>query len=252
MADELKAAIEAAKEGGKYALKYFEKEFEVEFKDDNTPITKADKESEEVIKKCILKYFPDAKFVGEESGGSVDEEEFWTIDPIDGTRSFSRGIPSWGVAISLYKNPNFELGVVYFPSFDDILYAQKGKGAFLNDKKVHVSKVNLLNKALLAYGNPRYIENKKSLLNLIESAASGRSWEVTYSNYLLAQGKVDATLDGYAHLWDYAPFKIITEEAGGRVTKLDGSPITKHGLGYIATNGLLHDEVVKLFNSIND
>ena len=250
MSNELKVAIEAARVGAKSAIKYFNKNLKVSIKEvDKTPVTIADQESEKAIKSFLLSKFPRAKFVAEEIGGSTKEDEFWIIDPVDGTRSFSRGIPGWAVSIGYYKNSVFELGVCYYPIFDQILYAQRGEGAYLNGEKVHVSQIDSLNKALLGFGNPRYIENKSSLLNLIDLAGSARSWEVTYSNFLLAQGKVDIVLDGYAYLWDVAPFKVIIEEAGGKITRIDGSPITIHGKGYVSTNGLLHDEVIKLINN---
>ena len=121
MSEELKVAIEAAKKGGKHALQYYEKDLAIEFKNDNTPVTIADKESEEVIKNHILKSFPDAKFVGEESGGSVDKEEFWTIDPIDGTRSFIRGIPQWCNLISFCKKDGPVLGVCYYAVNNELM-----------------------------------------------------------------------------------------------------------------------------------
>lgn len=248
MSDELKVAIEAAKEGGKHALKYYEKELTVEFKDDNTPVTIADKESEEVIKKHILKSFPKAKFMGEETGGSVDEDEFWTIDPIDGTRSFNRGIPQWCNLISLCKKDGPVLGVCYYPVSNQLLYAEKDSGAFLDGKQVYVSKIDKINKSLLGFGNPRYIQNKRKLLNLIEVCGSARSWEATYSIYLLAQGKVDVYYEGYGHVWDVSPFKVIVEEAGGKITRPNGSAWSYKGRGSVATNGLLHDDVIKLIN----
>ncbi len=249
MSEELKVAIEAAKEGGKHALKHYDKDLTVELKDDNTPVTVADKESEEVIKNHILKSFPNAKFVGEESGGSVDEDEFWTIDPIDGTRSFNRGIPQWCTLISLCKKEGPVIGVCYYPINNQLMYAERGHGAYLNGEKIHVSKINSFSNALLGYGNPRYVKNKKSLLRIIELAGSSRSWEATYSIFLLTQGKVDAFYDGYGFVWDVAPFKVIVEEAGGKITRPDGSTWSYKGRGCVATNGLLHDEVIKLINN---
>lgn len=248
MSEELKVAIEAAKEGGKHALKYFEKELEVEFKDDNTPVTKADKESEEVIKKHILKHYPHAKFVGEETGGSVEEDEFWVIDPVDGTRSFSRGIPQWCTLLSLCKKDGPFIGVSYWPVTNEVLYAEKNKGAFLNGKPIHVSKIDHIGRALLGFGNPRYIDDKEKLLKLIEICAAGRNWEVTYSMTLLAQGKIDLIYDGRGFIWDNAAYKIIIEEAGGKFTKLDGSPWDYYGHGGLVTNGLLHDVVLSILN----
>lgn len=249
MSDELKVAIEAAKVGAEIALRYFDQDISVEFKEDKTPVTIADLESEKAIIKAITKKFPNSNFVAEETGGDRDLDEFWTIDPIDGTRSFTRGIPGWCVLISLFRDNDFILGVSYFPFHDEMLYAEKGKGAFYNGKKVRVSKIDSFNKAYFGFGNIKYIENRDSLINLVDASASSRSWEVTYANFLLAQGKVDTVLDAYGLIWDTAPFKVIIEEAGGKITRPDGSEIKPNNKrGYLSTNGLLHDEVLKILN----
>lgn len=101
---ELQTAIEAAKVGATTALKYFNKGIAVDYKEDKSPVTIADKKTEEAIKNFITSKFPGAKFVGEEFGGKINDDEFWIIDPIDGTRSFSRGVPEWCVMISVSKN----------------------------------------------------------------------------------------------------------------------------------------------------
>lgn len=249
MSNELKIAIEAAEKGAQEALKYFDKPLDIVFKDDMTPVTIADKKSEEIIRDYLSHHFPGSQFVGEEGGGSKNVDDFWTIDPVDGTRSFSRGVPGWCVLLSHYKNGQFRIGVCYFPVFKQLLYAERGGGAFMNKKQVYVSKVSTLSKAYTAFGNPRYIENKKVINQLVEKSASVRSWEATYSQFLIAQGKCDALIEGYGQTWDVAPFVSIIEEAGGKITKLDGTPVDLKSRGCISTNGVLHDEVVKLYKS---
>lgn len=247
---ELQAAIDAAKFGASYALKYFDNDSDIklELKGDNTPVTLADKESEELIRKHISNSFPGAMFVGEEGGGNSEEKEFWIIDPIDGTRSFSRGIPGWCTQIALYRNLDFQLGVCHFPIFNRTLYAERGKGAYLNDKRINVSKIDDFSETYFAHGNPRYMKDREPLSRLTDAAGSVRSWETTYSVSLLAEGKVDTVLEGYALLWDYAPWAVIIPEAGGRITRMDGTELTLNGRGYVATNGLLHDQVLEIIN----
>ncbi|MBI2622149.1 inositol monophosphatase [Candidatus Microgenomates bacterium] len=249
MTDELKVAIEAARIGAKVALKYYDKNIEVIFKEnDKTPVTIADYESEKAIKSFILKRFPSANIVAEESGGSTSKDEFWTVDPIDGTRSFARGIPGWCVLISFFRKEVCELGVCHFPIFEQTLYAKRGGGAYLNNKRVHVSKIDTLNKAYFGFGNPKHTKKLNAVMRLVGASASTRSWEVTYAAFLLSQGKVDIVYDEYAQIWDRGPFCVIVEEAGGKITNLQGKPLTIEGRGYIATNGLLHDEVIRVLN----
>lgn len=248
MSNELKVAIEAAKAGAKIALKYYGKQIKVTSKLDKTVVTQADKETEIAIKAHINSKFPKAKFVAEESGGDRNAKEFWIIDPIDGTRGFIRGIPGWRILIAYYKAGEILLGVSYAPFHDELLYAEKGKGAFTNNnKRAYVSTVKNLKDAFVAFGSPRHFKNKQHIISLIENAGSLRCFEPTsYSDYLLAAGVLDAYVDCYAEIWDAAPYRIIVEEAGGKFTNLEGKPWTFNDRGYISTNGLLHDQVIRI------
>ncbi len=165
MSDNLKTAIEAARIGAKKALEYFDNDSDLstQHKSDGTPVTVADPATEEEIKNHILSVFPDAKIVGEESGGSTNEESFWIIDPIDGTRIYARGIKSWAVLIAYVEKGEFILGVAYFPSLDELYYAEKGKGAYLNEKRITVSATQELKEAIINSGNPRYFKNKQTV-----------------------------------------------------------------------------------------
>ena len=250
---ELQTAIVAAKLAATHALTYFdksEKDLGIELKDNNTPVTIADRECEEIIKKHVLSVFPDAKLVREETGGDIMVDEYWTIDPIDGTRSFSRGVNGWAILIAYFADGQYQLGVCYFPVHDELLYAERGKGAYYNEKRVHVSTVDSVSKTYFGHGNPKHTtpEQRAALNRLIDAAGSVRSWEVTYANFLLAQGKVDIVFDEYAFPWDVAPYAVIIPEAGGKLTRLDGSPITREGKGYLSTNGLIHDEIIAILN----
>ena len=249
MSNELKVAIEAAKKGAKYALTFYGKELTVDKKDDNTVFTKVDKETEEVIKKTILNKFPDAKFVGEETGGIPNKGAFWTIDPIDATRHFIRNIPLWSVLVSLIADGRPIIGVSDAPCLNEVVYAEKGKGAFLNDKKITVSNIAKIKDSLLIVGALRFFKDKMpATLRLIEACASIRSYVSPYDFHLLASGRSEITLDVYGKIWDIAPFKVIVEEAGGRVTNWEGKPWAIDDRGCIATNGILHEEVIKILN----
>lgn len=249
MSDELKVAIEAARAGAEVALKYYNTTLEVDYKTDRSPVTIADKETEETIKRTILNAFPDAKFVGEETGGRPTGETFWIIDPIDGTKMFIRGLPYWSVLIALCKNKEITLGVSYMPDFDELIHAEKGAGAYLNDKKIIVSKVDDITKAYFSYSEITWYKDKGLLINSLDNFACVRSIGDAHSYHLVAKGKFDIFTEPSPSLWDIAPFKVIVEEAGGKVTDLKGNPwnVDNKG-GIIASNGLLHDQVIRILN----
>ncbi len=248
MSKELKIAIEAAKKGARHALKYFNSDIKGDLKEDGTIVTFADKETEEVIKSYISSRVKNAKFIGEESGGSYKEDELWVIDPIDGTRSYSRGIPTWCIIVSFCRDNDVRLSTIYYPISDTIYYAEKGEGAFEDKKQLFVSKVDKLKNAYLGFGSIRHFKNKQIAIELMNKSGSSRGWEATYSGCLVASGRMDAHIDSFGKIWDLAPFKVMVEEAGGKITRLDGSPWTFEGDGAIITNGLLHDEVLEIVN----
>jgi len=248
MSKELATAIEAAKVGAKKALFYFDNEQELgtKLKSDDTPVTIADPVTEKEIKKYILSQFPDAKILGEESGGSIKDESFWIIDPIDGTRVYARGINAWAVLIAYYSKGEFIVGVCYFPSLDELYFAEKGKGAYLQEKKLKVSEIKQINKALLNSGNPKYYKNPQVVLRLIEKCSTLKGFEVTYAHCLVGAGKMEGSIDPYAQLWDFAAFAVIIPEAEGKITNLEGNPLQLTDRGCIITNGVLHKEITDI------
>lgn len=214
-------------------------------------MTTADKEVEKGIKKYILSKFSDAKFVGEELGGKINDDELWIIDPIDGTRSFSRGIPEWCVMVSAAKKRQIFISAIYYPFKNALYYAEKGKGAFLNGKRIKVSKINDISKSYMGFGSIKYFENndRNKLFKVIEQSGGARSLESTYQSCLISEGKMDVNIDAYGKLWDLAPVKLLIEEAGGRITRLNGDEWTLEGSGAVITNGILHNKILSIFNS---
>lgn len=251
MTNELKVAIQAAKAASKISLKYFGHNPYVKFKADQSPVTKADKESEAIIRKIILKNFPNTNIVGEEAGGDLNKDEFWTIDPIDGTKYFIRDLPLWSILIALYKGGDVVLGISYMPVFNELIWAEKGKGAFLNGKKISVSKVSNLKEVFFNFGTLRKFNNHKNIFRLADQCLSSRGIGNPYGYQQVACGKMDISLDVKAGIWDLAPYKCIIEEAGGKITDFEGNPWKSTDKQCLATNGILHDEVIRILNEKN-
>lgn len=250
LSNELQTAIDAAKVGAEKALTYFNNEVDLKetLKEDDSSLTIADPATEKEIKKFLHSKMPGANILGEETGGATNAENFWIVDPIDGTRAYARGINSWAVLISYFDKGEFMIGVAYFPLFDEIYYAEKGKGAYLNGERLHVSGKSHLAKSLINSGNPKNYQNPHTLSNLVKNALILRGYETTYAHALVGAGKMDASVDPYSKLWDFAPFAVIIPEAGGRITNLAGELVSTDDLGVITSNGLIHDELVRIVN----
>jgi len=249
MSKELETAISAAKTGAARALTYFNKNLKVKYKKDQTPVTIADKSTEEAMVNYIKSRFPKAKFLCEESGGSITNDDLWIIDPIDGTRSFIRGVPAWCVIVSLSRKKEITQCAIYYPFTKNVYYAEKGEGAYVNGKLIRVSEVADISRAYLGYGSIKHFINKRRLINITSAVGSARSWEVTYSSCLVAEGKMDISVDEYGRAWDIAPFKLLIEEAGGKITRFNGGKWTLEGRGAVITNGILHEKVLRILNN---
>lgn len=248
MSKELRVALEAAKQGAKVATKYFQTPLTVKFKENNTPVTIADAETEHIIRQTILSSSPHAHFVGEEHGGTTDKDAFWIIDPIDGTKEYIRGIQNWSILIAYYANNDIQVGVSFMPAQNELLYAQRGSGAILNDKSVHVSTTKELARAYLTLPSFRKGIVDKRIKSLAEQTHWARSIGNAMAFHFLASGRTDITIDTKLSLWDIAPFKVIVEEAGGRVSDLEGDAWNLATTDFVASNGLLHDDVIKILN----
>lgn len=246
----LPVAIDAVKAAQDIILKYYQSNFDVEKKDDKSPVTIADQQAEDIIKQTILEAFPDHTFFGEE-GEKVDLQNHkgftWIIDPIDGTRSFIRGFPLFGTLLALLHDGELIVGVSNAPAWGELIYAAKGEGAYLNDTRLSVSKVDDMKDAYLSNGRLRYFENIDKIPQLLafsRRAQWARGMGDFWIYHLVAEGRVDIMMEGSVKFWDIAAAKVIVEEAGGSMTQLDGQPITYRSTTALATNGLLHAEAV--------
>ena len=250
MKTKLDIAIEAAKKGGAHALTYFQTNLTIEMKANNSPVTIADRETEAVIKTAILAEDPTANFVGEETGGSFDQDAYWLIDPIDGTACFVHGIPLWGVLISYIEHGEATVGVSYVPSQNELMYAEKGKGAFLNDKPIHVSQTSRIQDAFFTHGTLyKIIDRLPGFLEFTKQTFKVRGMGDCFGYHLLATGRTEGIFDGGLSPWDLAGLKLIVEESGGKITNFKGEPWTFSDNNAIVTNGLVHEEVLHLVHN---
>lgn len=246
----LKVAIEAAKKSEKMIMRHWRGRITYSLKEDMSPVTVADKEAEEAIIKIIKKNFPDHGILGEETGKKAGGEYTWYIDPIDGTKNYMRNIPIFGTQIALIKNGEVIAGVSNAPALKEMMYAEKGHGTFLNGKKVRVSKTDKIEKSYLIYGELVHFEKNKLLGNLIslsKNAMCCRGIGDFWSYHLVAQGKADAMFEAHTKIWDIAALKLIVEEAGGRMTDINGKQIDENVRSAIATNSRIHDKVISYF-----
>ena len=247
---ELKVAIKAAKESGKILMRHFNSNVKVDVKPDGTLVTIADRESEKKIVSIIKKSFPDHNFLCEEfKYKQTDSEYKWIIDPLDGTSSFVRGIPFFGNFIGLEKKGEIIAGCINMPAMKLFGYAARAKGAFVNGMRIKVSNVGSMENSFVAFGKIKYKYPYRPLLEILERCGSQKGYGDILGHVLLAKGSVDVVIDSTSKPWDIAAVKIIVEEAGGKLTDFDGNDTIYSG-NSIATNGLLHDEVLKIFKQV--
>lgn len=247
---ELDVAIKTAREAGKIMMRYFEKSYSTYTKDDSTPATDADRECERTSVSIIKKHFPDHNFLGEEFKYEKTNSPFcWIIDPIDGTKVFIRKMPYFGCSIGLEKNGKIILGVIYVPMMKMLAFASKGKGAYLNGRRIKVSSTRKIENSYLIMGDIGKLYDKgygKQLLSLMRKCYGYGGYADLVGLIFVARGNADINLIESHGPWDVAAAKIIIEEAGGKMTDFKGKDTIYSGES-IATNGLLHKDVLKIF-----
>lgn len=249
MNDILNTAIDAAKAAGEIALHYFRTNLTIETKADRTPVTRADRECESRIVEILSERFPDIGFLGEEHGERLGKRNArWIIDPIDGTKNFIRGIPFFATLIALEEDGEITAGVMSAPAINDLLYAQKGQGAFANGKPVQVSAVSELRDAMLIHGGLKDLKARpcwRSFLQLVDGTARQRGFGDALGHSVVICGQAEVVLEPEIKPWDVAATKIIVTEAGGRFSDFAGSPSIYTGSAVIS-NGRVHEAVVKI------
>jgi myo-inositol-1(or 4)-monophosphatase len=253
----LKATLlRAVESAGKVLKENIDQSFTISNKEGiNNLVTEVDHKSEEVIFGIIKEAFPDHHILSEESGEIVQDSSYkWIIDPIDGTVNYANGIPICCVSIGIEKEGKMVLGAVYNPFINELFFAERGEGATLNEKKIQVSNQSDLIKSCMVTGFPyTYLDMPNGPLQVFEkfirkgipvrrlgSAAIDLCW--------VAAGRFDGFYEHKLSAWDSAAGFIIVEEAGGKVTDLKGDYYNPYQPGIIATNGKIHDELIRVVN----
>ncbi len=212
-------AVQTAYEAGRLTLGYFNRGILPDYKEDDTPVTVADREGEKLIRQCIERRFPDHDIVGEEFGQSDKKSAFrWFVDPIDGTKSFTCGVPLYTVLIGLEIEGRIQVGAAYVPALNEMVYAAAGLGCFCNGRPVRVRETPELQRAIMSFTDPVTFEryNRLQAWQRLQKA----TWHRTglsdgYGHILTATGRIDLMLDPIMSAWDCGPFPIILSEAGG-------------------------------------
>lgn len=248
--------LNATKAGAEILKEYFDKQFKISNKEGiNNLVTEVDHKSEIAIINCIKNNYPTHYILSEEAGEIVQDSEYkWIIDPIDGTVNYANGIPICCVSIGIEKNGKMIMGAVYNPFMNEFYFAEKNNGAFLNNSKIKVSDESDLTSSCLVTGFPyTYLDCANGPLQVFEkfirkgipvrrlgSAAIDLCW--------VAAGRFDGFYEHKLNAWDSAAGFIIVEEAGGKVTDLNGKYFNPYQPGIIATNNLIHDKMVDIIN----
>jgi histidinol-phosphatase len=251
LTDLLEFALDAAWQAGRITLGYFQSGVAVERKGDDSPVTIADKQSEQKLRSLIQQHWGEHGIIGEEYGAQSGTSSLtWVIDPIDGTKSFIHGVPFYAVLLALIDGDQSLVGVAHFPALNETVYAARGLGCYWNGRRTRVSNVSeLKDAALMASEIGGYEQRGKgeAWSRLVESTYIQRTWGDAYGYAMVATGRAEVMVDPVMHLWDCAPFGVIIDEAGGTFTDWQGTPAI-HGGESICTNGTLFNSVMKLVN----
>lgn len=249
-------AISACKRAAKIQLDLSKKEIKFSLKSKHDVLAEADILSEKIIIETIKQEFPDHKILSEEAGEEKqDSDYFWVIDPVDGTINFTKGIDEFCISIGLEHRGERILGVVYQPTKDKMFVAEKGKGAFLNGRKLEMKKDPKLINMVAATDNSADIRDRKENLKILrEVSGNVRTVRIFGSSALhltrLAAGNMDLYFKTGINYWDFAAGILIVEEAGGKVTDFNGNKITKDSKDIVVSNGLVHEEFLALLNQV--
>jgi histidinol-phosphatase len=220
------------------------RDLRVDTKPDLTPVSEADRAAEEELRRLVAASGRGESFFGEEFGDEGGDVR-WIVDPIDGTTSYVRGVPVWATLLALERDGVVDVGLVSAPALGRRWWATRGGGAFADSERCRVSAIRTLEDAAVSTTSARRMP--AGWRTIVERAWSNRGLGDFWQHCLVAEGAVDVGCDAVLQLWDYAGVRLVVEEAGGRATTFDGGDPTP-GASFVATNGLLHAEVVDLLS----
>ena len=257
MTQYLKDLEPIAREAGALLLSYFNPQIKVEYKGDVDLVTAADRASEKLIVERLQARWPEHGIVGEEGTRSETGAAYrWFVDPLDGTTNFAHGYPVFCVSIALARQDDqLEVGVLYDPTRDELFAAERGQGATLNGQPIQVSKTATLGESILGTGFPSQKRHKNPNIHFyqqitLRSHGVRRAGSAALDLANVAAARYDGFWEFNLNPWDTAAGVLIVQEAGGTVTRFDGTPFRLDSREVLATNGLIHEEVLEQFRDI--
>lgn len=248
--DDLDLALALADRADEITLRHFKRAgLAVKSKPDRSLVTEVDTEVEAALRGMLAERRPRDGFLGEEGGGTTAGGRRWIIDPLDHTSNYVRGVPVFATLIGLEEDGEVTVGAVSAPAMGRRWWAARGQGAYADGMRIHVSGIDELSEAHVSYAALHRWE-RRGLIGSISDVVRAARFEWGpggfWSQMLVAEGRMEVALDPWGQIWDLAGPKIIVEEAGGRVTDLDGAPRIDRECA-VVTNGLLHDQVLAKF-----
>ena len=250
------AMAEIAREAGALLMEYFHQHVKVEYKGDADLVTIADRKSEILIRERIKNDWPTHDVLGEEQGLTDTGSDYrWYVDPLDGTTNFAHGFPVFCVSIALEFRKQRIAGVVYDPTRDEMFAAEKGSGAYLNQQRIQVSKTANLAECLVATGFPSHKRHKNPNIYFyhqitLRSHGVRRAGSAALDLCYVACGRLDGFWEFNLNPWDTAAGVLLVEEAGGQVSDFHGAPFQLHSRETVASNGVIHAEMLHEFEQI--
>lgn len=248
----LDAAVEAAREAGQILVSEFSRPVSISYKGEVDLVTQADKRSEDAIVTRLHSRFPRHAIIAEEGGGQENDSRWrWYVDPLDGTTNFAHGYPCFAVSIGLEEEGDLIAGVIYQPISGELFTAAKGQGAYLNNRRIAVSRVDRLQTGLLATGFPSKKRAHSQNINFyweytLRSHGVRRDGSAALDLAAVACGRFDGFWEFGLHSWDTAAGVLLVREAGGMVTTLSGEPYRVDQHETVASNSLIHEEMLQV------
>jgi myo-inositol-1(or 4)-monophosphatase len=253
---ETRAAVAAARLAGRILERYFGRvkgrAGGVRLKSPKDPVTVADAAAERAIRRYLRRRYPRVGFLGEEGTAVGGPDGRWIVDPLDGTIAFVAGLPTFGVSIALERAGRLEAGVLLFPRLRELFVAERGRGAWLNGRRLRVSPTTDLAHCVVSLWHDERVWRDARLRARVAAAGqavrSAAMFGACFSLAYVAAGRLDGYWERSAHAWDLAAGALLVREAGGRVTRGDGAPFDLDDPTVLASNGRIHDRLVGLLN----
>jgi myo-inositol-1(or 4)-monophosphatase len=252
----LQRAVPIAREAGKLLMPYFERRIGFEYKGDVDLVTEADRASEQLIATRLREAFPGYDIVGEEGTRDSHGSQFrWYVDPLDGTTNFAHGYPVFCVSLGLVREDELIAGILYDPTRDEMFAAERGCGATLNERAIHVSSTKTLAESIVGTGFPSFKRHKNPNIHFyhqltLRSHGVRRAGSAALDLANVACGRYDGYWEFNLNPWDTCAGVIVVQEAGGRVTRFDGSLFQFDSRETLASNGIIHEELLREFAEI--